>query len=171
MWFTFAIVQGNSPGFGNEVVHAPLSKTSGRTFLDLFVEIQGTMQVQIQMWGSVEDNHVEMLSWWWHPGPSAGVMEGDGMKCWGGWWGAKAAMKSSSEDVAESHRPVLLMESSDSLPTQPWPPGEGAAAVEGGWGILSAGLSSLYWSGWPGVSIGLTVWGKKKINWCRMSEQ
>lgn len=122
------------------------------------IDTHGTMQSQLQLWGSTEEHHEEMLHWWLYLGPSVGVMEGNGMKCWGWCWGgqcgAKAVMKSSSEVLPEFQRWVLLMDNSDCLPTQHWPLWQVAAAVEGGWGILSTGLSSLCRSGLPGWRVG-----------------
>lgn len=59
---TFAVVPSNPPGLDGADVRLPLSKTSGRTFLDLFVEIQGTRQVHLQTQASNVDNHAGMLN-------------------------------------------------------------------------------------------------------------
>ncbi len=77
---TFAIVRSFFLEFG-EVVHLSLSKTSGGIFLDLFVDIQETMQSQLQMQGTKEDNQGEILHLYRDPGTFAVSKERDDMKC------------------------------------------------------------------------------------------
>lgn len=152
--FTIAHAQGFSLDWLDKPDQLPLAETSGWTCHGPLLDIQVTVSAQLQM--QVPDKcRQDMIYWWRHPGPSAQLVEGDGLACWR-WGDSWGAMKSSAEPLADWQQLVSLMGGSDSLPAQHWPLVLRAAPFEGGgWGILSAGLSSLCKSGRPRVREGL----------------